>query len=599
MTRKVLTLRFLQFLILSFLLLLQVIFFPSCHSGSEAESTPNIVLIVSDDQGWGDLGINGNETIHTPNIDKLAEGGIQFSRFYVSPVCSPTRAEILTGRYHPRGGVYSTSQGGERLDLDETTIADIFQSNGYHTAAFGKWHNGSQPPYHPNNRGFDEFYGFGSGHWGNYFSPMLEKNGEVVNGDGFIVDDFTNNALSYLESKKDQPFFVLLAYNTPHSPMQVPDAWWDKYKDAAIDSTHRYSHEEHVEKTKAAYALCENIDWNVGRVLDKLESLKLLENTIIIYMSDNGPNGWRWNDGLKGIKGSTDEGGVRSPFIMYWKNRLPPKIIDKIAGAIDILPTLTDLANIQSSLENPLDGVSLKPLLFGLNDPWENRYIFSHWSNQVSVRNQQFLLDADDQLFDLHNDSGQHSPINEPLDSVRREIADAKKEWINTVLTELDRNRKELFPVGYKESRFTQLPARDGVPHGNIQRSNRWPNASYFTNWLADTDSITWDCDILTKGNYKATVYYTCKASAIGSSLLLTQGENEVKTVITQAHDPALEGEEFDRFPREESYMKDFNPLKLGVIQLDEGQHSITLKASEIKGSQFIDFRLLVLEKLN
>jgi arylsulfatase A-like enzyme len=327
----------------------------SCKKSLKTKNKPNIILIVTDDQGWGDLGVNGNSKIKTPNIDKLANEGAQFNRFYVSPVCSPTRAEILTGRYHPRGGVYSTSQGGERLDLDERTIAEIFKSKNYSTAAYGKWHNGSQPPYHPNNRGFDEFYGFCSGHWGNYFSPMLERNGGIVKGDGFIIDDFTNNAIEYIENKNDDPFFVYLAYNTPHGPMQVPDKWWDKYKDVS-PNPHQYDSEEKINKTRAALALCENIDWNIGRLVDKLDSLKLLENTIIVYMSDNGPNGWRWNDGLKGIKGHTDEGGVRSPFIMYWKDKIKPQKIDQIAGAIDILPTLVDLSEIPVIGGKPLDG---------------------------------------------------------------------------------------------------------------------------------------------------------------------------------------------------------------------------------------------------
>lgn len=557
------------------------------------------MLIVSDDQGWGDLGVNGNPNLQTPNIDKLAEYGIQFSRFYVSPVCSPTRAEILTGRYHPRGGVYSTSQGGERLDLDETTLADILKSNGYNTAAFGKWHNGSQPPYHPNNRGFGEFYGFCSGHWGNYFSPMLEKNGEVVKGEGFIIDDFTSKAMEYIQNKRDQPFFVYLAYNTPHSPMQVPDIWWDKYKNAPTDSIHRYRDKEKIEKTRAAYALCENIDWNIGRLVNQLDSLKMLENTIIVYMSDNGPNGWRWNDGLKGIKGSTDEGGVRSPFIIYWKDQLNPSVVNQIAGAIDILPSLADLAEITTPIDKPLDGVSLKPLLYGANDSWENRYIFSHWNGNVSVRDQKYILDHDNQLYDLNADPGQLKPLIQPSDSVISKFMTLKKEWMNTVMKEIDRDRKEVFPIGFEASRFTQLPARDGIPHGNIQRSNRWPNSSYFTNWLETSDSITWDCDILTEQNYKVTLYYTCKAAAVGSTILLKQGENELKTRITEAHDPGFDGVKFDRFPREESFEKDFKTLEMGVIHLDKGNHSISLKASEIKGSQFIDFRLLVFESLN
>jgi hypothetical protein len=380
--------------------------------------------------------------------------------------------------------------------------------------------------------------------------------------------------------------------------MQVPDKWWDKYKDSPTDSTHRYRLKEKIQKTRAAYALCENIDWNVGRVVKKLDSLNLLENTIVVYMSDNGPNGWRWNDGLKGIKGSTDEGGVRSPFIIYWKGRLKPKTVGQIAGAIDILPTLADLADINAPINKPLDGVSLEPLLLGSGDSWENRYIFSHWNGNVSLRDQHYILDHDNQLFDLQKDPGQLKPVNQSDNAVSSRFLSAKNGWISTVLNELDRNRTEVFPIGFPGSRFTQLPARDGIPHGHIKRSNKWPNSSYFTNWTATTDSITWNCDILAKSNYKATVYYTCKATAIGSALVLKQGNNELKTQISQAHDPGFNGVAFDRYPREESFEKDFKALEMGVIALEKGQHPVTLKASDIKGSEFIDFRLLVLEKL-
>jgi arylsulfatase A-like enzyme len=214
---------------LSLLLLIQGAIFLATGCGApEVEKThrlPNVVIIFSDDQGWGDLSISGNKNLNTPNIDALAISGASFDRFYVSPVCSPTRAEMLTGRYHLRGGVYSTSAGGERLNLDETTFADIFQKAGYATAAFGKWHNGMQPPYHPNARGFGEFYGFCSGHWGDYFSPPLEHNGIPVKGRGFTADDFTEKAMAFIEDHKDEPFLVYLPYNTPHSPMQVPDVF--------------------------------------------------------------------------------------------------------------------------------------------------------------------------------------------------------------------------------------------------------------------------------------------------------------------------------------------------------------------------------------
>jgi len=578
-------------------LIFALILLHSCTSNSGKNVKPNIILIVTDDQGWGDLAINGNTKIHTPNIDNLATQGIQFSRFYVSPVCSPTRAEILTGRYHPRGGVYSTSQGGERLDLDEMTIGDVFKSNGYHTSAYGKWHNGTQAPYHPNSRGFDEFYGFCSGHWANYFDPMLEKNGEVVKGNGFIIDDLTEHAMDFISSKTDNPFFTLLAYNTPHSPMQVPDHWWHKYKDVSLDSTHRYADREKQDKTRAALALCENIDWNVGRLIDHLDQLDILENTIIIYMSDNGPNGWRWNDGLKGIKGHTDEGGVRSPFIMYWKNEFKSHKIDQLASTIDILPTLADVANISIPEHKPIDGISLKPLLVQEVNNWKDRNIFSHWNGAVSVRNQQYLLDQNDHMFDLIEDPGQLNKLVQPPEPEFTTLMNAKKEWIITVLAELDRDRKEVLPIGWGGSRFTHLPARDGTAHGTIIRSNRWPNSSYFTHWTSDADRITWDSEILTSGNYKATVYYTCKSSALGSTLLLQQGNNQLRTTINKTHDPPFLGVEFDRFARQESFEKDFLALDMGMIKMDKGSHTVSLSSENMQGPEFIDFRLLVLEK--
>ena len=192
---------------------------------------PNVVIVLADDQGWGDLSIHGNSNLSTPHIDSIGRDGAIFDRFYVSPVCAPTRAELLTGRYHPRGGVAGVSRGEERLDLDERTIAEAFQAAGYRTGAFGKWHNGTQSPYRPNDRGFDEYYGFTSGHWGDYFSPPLEHNAELTQGDGYVTDDFTSRALAFLEESKEQPFFLYLPYCTPHSPMQVPDEYWDRFKD--------------------------------------------------------------------------------------------------------------------------------------------------------------------------------------------------------------------------------------------------------------------------------------------------------------------------------------------------------------------------------
>jgi arylsulfatase A-like enzyme len=229
-----------------------------------ASKPPNIVIILADDQGWGDLSVNGNTNLSTPHIDSLARDGAIFDRFYVCAVCSPTRAEFLTGRYHTRGGVRGVSTGAERLNLDEKTIGDTFKAAGYATGAFGKWHNGSQFPYHPNARGFDEYYGFTSGHWGLYFNPELDHNGTLVRGKGYITDDLTNHAIDFIAKNKDRPFFCYLPLNTPHSPLEVPDSYYDRFAHMNPEMRARDPKLEDVPFTRAVLAMCEAIDFNVG-----------------------------------------------------------------------------------------------------------------------------------------------------------------------------------------------------------------------------------------------------------------------------------------------------------------------------------------------
>lgn len=570
----------------------------SCKPVAEP-SHPNIVLILTDDQGWGDLSISGNINLKTPNIDRLAETGVTFDRFFVSPVCSPTRAELLTGRYHPRGGVYSTSEGGERLDLDETTIAEFFKNAGYTTAVYGKWHNGTQPPYHPNARGFDDFYGFCSGHWGNYFSPVLEHNGKLVIGNGYIVDDFTDKGIDFIDKNKNQPFFLYLSYNSPHSPMQVPDEWWDSFADKELEMLSREPDKEDVPFTRAALAMCENIDWNIGRVVTKLEETGLSENTIIIYLSDNGPNSWRWNGDMKGRKGSTDEGGVRVPMFIKWGDILPAgKRIYEIAGAIDLLPTLADLAGINLNGARKLDGVSLKPLLTKEKPIWQERLLFSYWNGKTSVRSQNFRLDEKRQLFDIINDPGQRIAVNEKFPEITQQLIHAADNWESEVLAELSEKDVRPFPIGHPGYPFTHIPSRDGKAYGNIQRSNRFPNDSWFTNWTSITDSIVWEAEVLSEGFFEVEIYYTCRPEDAGSIIELSfQGES-VKAKITEAHNPPQKGMEHDRIERMESYVKDFKPLKIGNIHLKKGQGSLTLKALNIPNSQVMDVRLIVFNRL-
>ncbi|MGK0184962.1 MAG: arylsulfatase A-like enzyme [Verrucomicrobiales bacterium] len=561
-----------------------------------AAEHPNIVVILTDDQGWGDLSLHGNQNLSTPRIDALAKEGAQLTHFYVSPVCSPTRAEMLTGRYHPRTGVFSTSAGGERLDLDERTIAQIFQSAGYATGAFGKWHNGMQHPYHPNARGFDEFYGFCSGHWGNYFNAMLEHNGEIVTGNGFMVDDLTDQAMAFIEASAaaGKPSFTYIPYNTPHSPMQVPETHWEKFADAELPSRGRSEKRENLDHTRAAMAMCENIDWNVGRLLDKLDSLNLAENTIVAYFSDNGPNGARWNNGMKGHKGSTDEGGVRAPLFMRWPGHIAQNsIIPQITSAIDLLPTFASLAGIPVTGTKPLDGVDVSPLLLGKStEEWPERMIFSHWNGRVSVRTQRYRLDTKGNLFDMIDDPGQTQVINSDAASPLRESVVT---WKREVLSELRRDEKRPFPVG--GGTITQLPARDAVVSGNLKRSNRFPNCSYFTNWIAPDDAISFDVDVIAAGDYAIDIYYTCAEKNVGCEVELSSGSDSTSGKVTTANDPPPSGAEHDRVPRQESFVKAFRPMRLGTISLEKGSTTLTLRATEIPGDAAIEFRMLLLRR--
>ncbi|MCM4165036.1 N-acetylgalactosamine 6-sulfate sulfatase [Arenibacter sp. A80] len=569
-------------------------------SYTQQDQKPNIVLILADDQGWGDLGISGNTNLATPNIDAIAKNGVTFDHFYVSPVCSPTRAELLTGRYFHRVGVYSTSSGGERLNLDETTIAEVFKDAGYVTAAYGKWHNGMQPPYHPNARGFDDFYGFASGHWGNYFSPMLEHNGEIVKGEGFIIDDLTNKGLDFMDRNKERPFFLYLPYNTPHSPMQVPDEYWDRFKDKELAMKYHGEEEENENFTRAALAMVENLDYNVGRVIDKLRDLQLEENTIVIYLSDNGPNGWRWNGGLRGKKGSTDEGGVRSPLLMQWKNKLPKgKHILQIASSIDILPTLSDLAQIEVNTRKPLDGKSLKPLLMEDNPTWDDRVIYNHWNSGTSIRTQKYRLDSGDRLYDMLKDGGQTIDLSEKLPQITDSLKQLKEDWLKEVMPNSKETEDRPFTLGHPDYVYTQIPARDGVAYGGIQRSSRHPNDTFFTNWKSTKDSISWDVEVLADGEFEVELYYTAKEKNVGSEFELRLGDSALKGTVTKAYDPPLVGAERDRDPRIESYTKDFLPMDLGKIRFKKGRGNLVLKALKIPGEEVMDVRLLLFKRVN
>lgn len=564
-----------------------------------ATERPNVVVVVTDDQGWGDLSLHGNTALATPHLDQLANEGLQLTQFFVQPVCSPTRAEFLTGRYYPRGGVYATGAGGERLNADEQTIADVFRYAGYATGAFGKWHNGTQAPYHPLNRGFDRFYGFTSGHWGSYFDAPVDDNGKLTRCSGYLPDALTTAAMAFIDRQvaASKPFFTYLALPTPHSPMQTPDADWARFRERAVTPPRFDAQRQDVDHTRAALAMVENIDHNVGRLLSRLDALRVADNTIVVFFSDNGPNGHRWNGDLRGIKGATDEGGVRSPLFIRWPATLPAgQRTDILSGAIDLLPTLAALAGIEWQPPQPLDGVDLSATLTepGRSTP-APRTLHAYWGGRHSVRTARYRLDHDDRLYDLVEDPGQLKDISALHPDRVQHLRDDKAAWAHEVGAGQAVQRP--LTVGYPGLAITQLPARDAHWDGGIERSSRWPNHSYLRHWQSGSDRIYWPVDVGEAGDYRVTVYYTAPGASVGTRITLESGQQATSATVTAAHDPPETGMAQDRVPRTESYVKDFRPLDLGTIRLEPGRGTLRLAADPVYGPG-LDFSVLLLERI-
>ncbi len=579
--------------------------------GSAALGKPNVVIFLADDAGWGDYSHSGNTQVRTPQIDSIAQGGVSIERFFVCPVCSPTRAEFLTGRYHPRGGVRGVSTGQERLNLDEKTLADAFKAAGYATGAFGKWHNGSQWPYHPMARGFDEYFGHTSGHWGEYFDAPLEENGRMIRTQGYIVDVCTDRALGFIETNKDKPFLCYVPFTTPHSPWAAPEQDWQRFKDKPITQAATDPGKEIADETRCALAMLENQDANVGRVLAKLRAHKLEENTIVLYFSDNGPNSMRWTGGMKGKKSNTDEGGVRSVCYLRWPAKLPAgHTVAQIAGAIDLLPTLTALAGVARIGDKPLDGRDLTPLLTKQKIEWPARTIFSTWGPNVSARTQTHRLDNAGQLFDMVADPGQTAPVNATQPELAAQLTGAVKAWREEMFGAGVQKAKgkgggnavdpRPIPVGYREFPINMLPARDGEPRGGVKRSSNAPNCSYFVNWTSQDDSMVWLLEVVTAGRYEVTVDYTCPLPDAGATVELAFNDARLSGKVAPGWDPPLNTNQ-DTLPRPhgESQMKEFRTLKLGELRLVAGQGPLTLRALEIPGNSVMDVRRVTLTLLD
>jgi arylsulfatase A-like enzyme len=334
---------------------------------------PNILLILTDDQGYGDIGVHGNEKIRTPNLDRFAGEGVEFTRFYVSPVCSPTRASLMTGRYYYRSGVVHTSRGGAKMHGDEITIAELLKKAGYRTGIFGKWHLGDAYPMRPNDQGFDETLVHKSGAItqapdvpNSYFDPLLWENGEAVRRKGYCTDVFFDAAIEFISQNRNRPFFAYIPTNAPHTPLEISDNYIAPYRAMGLDDA-----------TARIYGMVENIDDNFGRLLAKLDELDLRRNTVVIFISDNGPQQQRYTAGLRDRKSSVYEGGIRALSFWQWPAGFQQqRKLETLAAHIDVAPTLAQIAGGIEDPARPFDGKSLLPRLQGEQQPWPERTLF-------------------------------------------------------------------------------------------------------------------------------------------------------------------------------------------------------------------------------
>ncbi|NRB73769.1 MAG: sulfatase-like hydrolase/transferase, partial [Verrucomicrobiales bacterium] len=405
-----------------------------------------------------------------------------------------------------------------------------------------------------------------------------------------------------IAENKDEPFFVYLPYNTPHSPMQVPDEFWDRFKDKELTMRHRDPEKEDDLHLRCALAMCENIDWNVGRLLGKLDELEVAENTIVIYFCDNGPNGSRWNGGMKGKKGSTDEGGVRSPMLIRWPNGIEAGTkVETLGSVLDLLPTLAEMAGVEHAGEKPLDGVSLASVLMkdgaGASEALQNRMVFNGWRDKFSVRTPQWRLSHDKQLFDMQADPGQDANVAKLNQDVYNRLNAECLSWKDAMIEELGEDTRP-FVIAHPGHAFTQVPARDGIPHGNVERSNKFPNDSFFANWISTDDKITWTAEVAESGKFQVELFYTCAEENVGSTLELSFKGNSLTGKVETATDTELLGASDDRSPRGESYTQEWQRMMLGEIELEKGAGELTLRATEIPGEEVMSFRLLLLKRL-
>lgn len=471
---------------------------PSEQTDSLAGSRPNIILVMTDDQGMGDLSALGNPILKTPNLDRFYEISTRFTEFHVSPTCAPTRSAIMSGRHEFRNGVTHTIKERERMALSTTTIAEVLRDAGYQTGIFGKWHLGDEDEYQPYNRGFTETFIHGAGgigqsyegscadfppnqeKEGRYFDNVILHNDTLVQTQGFCTDVFFQSALGWIKQQHDSetPYFAYITPNAPHGPMIAPEKYRQRWIDLGYDAN-----------TAGRYGMVENIDYNFGLLMDKLDAWNAWDNTLVIFMTDNGQAGRsgklngknviHWTAGFKTGKGSPFEGGTHVPAFWRWKGVLDEGVdIDALTAHIDFFKTFSELAGagIPDGIQS-IDGRSMLPLLEDPNARWEDRELFVHkgrWEKgedpngskftDCAVRTQRWRFVNNKELYDITADPYEKANVAAEHPEVVAKLRKAYDQWWEETLPFMVNEDAPYSPVHPQVVRYEAQLKERGIP---------------------------------------------------------------------------------------------------------------------------------------
>lgn len=581
------------------LLAIQALFSIAFPASAIAQGQANVLLILADDMGWGDLGCHGNDSVSTPNLDLLAPASVEFDRFYTNPLGAASRASLLTGRYALRTGVSGVAGRTSVLRAGEVTMAEVFRSAGYRTALFGKWANGQQYPNTPAGQGFDTFLGFYGESVSDYVDPQLVHDGVTVQPKGFITDILTDSAVQFLAGNRERPFFCFMSFNAPHSPLQCPDMYFDKYKSAGLS-----------DRNAAIYGLIENLDANVGRLLHALDSLGLRDDTYVVFLSDNGPEGNRFNGGMRGEKASVYEGGIRVPCFIHRRNYLSPRHMAAPAAHIDLLPTLTGLCDLSLPGTLQPDGVNLSRIMQGAPDLPGNRMLFFHHANAGEVNGRRdtpypgvvragrFALVLDEagspELFNLKTDPGQTTDLYESQEKIAIQLGEQYLNWFIGVTR--SGTAPPPVPVGWPESPETGLPANEAQPGGSVHFHKGGQSNDWLEGWVDKRDTATWTIDVHTAGTYAVAIRYNCDSTFAGSRMRLVSSTGEMLDFNLDEASLSEEQHGPDRTPRREPGTKRWKTIEVGNIRLGNGPQTLLLLPYKPKGGM-LEVKALLLKK--